>query len=412
MKTKVGSALAAILMAFGLWLYVITVISPDQTRPYYKVPVVLENMDELSEKQLMVISDPNPLVTVELAGTRSDLNKINSANLTVTADLSGITEAGEYQIGYSVTPPNDLVSGPVTVQDRDPKRISVSVAEKVTKEVPVQIIFEGSVPEGYIKGTPELDYSQIKVSGPKEVVDQIHHAAIRVDLINRTQAITQSCRYELQNDQGDPLDVRLVTTNVEQVQLKLRISAIKKVDIKVQVVDGGGATGQTSVIQVEPAQISISGSEAVLKDLNELVVGTVNLADLESTTTREFEILLPDGVTNESGVGKAKVTVSFPELKKKTLEISQIQLIHVPEGMEADVLTKKLPVTVRGPKEQIDALTASDITVQVNVSAVTGAEMIEPVITISGKYPDVGSVGKYSVSVMVAPASTQTTGDG
>ena len=35
MKSKVGSALIAIALAFGLWLYVITVISPDQTRPYY-----------------------------------------------------------------------------------------------------------------------------------------------------------------------------------------------------------------------------------------------------------------------------------------------------------------------------------------------------------------------------------------
>ena len=100
MKSKVGSALIAIALAFGLWLYVITVISPDQTRPYYKVPVVLDNMDSLAEKQLMVVSDPNPLVTVELAGTRSDLNKINSANLTVVADLGTIDGKYRWDIRY------------------------------------------------------------------------------------------------------------------------------------------------------------------------------------------------------------------------------------------------------------------------------------------------------------------------
>ena len=134
-------------------------------------------------------------------------------------------------------------------------------------------------------------------------------------------------------------------------------------------------------------------------------MGTINLAEIDSTTTKEFEILLPDGVTNESGVSKAKVTISFPELKKKTLDITNIQMLNVPEGMEADVLTQKLTVTVRGPKEQVDAITPADITAQVNLSAVTGAEMIEPVITISNKFPNVGSVGRYSVSVMVAPAA-------
>ena len=405
MKSKVGSALIAITLAFGLWLYVITVISPDQTRPYYKVPVVLDNMDSLAEKQLMVVSDPNPLVTVELAGTRSDLNKINSANLTVMADLGAINEPGEYQVGYTVSPPNELLSGAITVQGRDPKRIQVVVAEKVTKEVPVQILYEGSVPDGYIKGTPELDFTQIKISGPKEVVDQIHHAAIKVDLINRTQSISQSYRYELQNEAGDPLDVAQVTTNIEQVQLKLRISAIRKIDVAVDVVDGGGATKQTTSIKIDPAQITISGSEEVIKKLDQITVGTINLAEIDSTTTKEFEILLPDGVTNESGVSKAKVTISFPELKKKTLDITNIQMLNVPEGMEADVLTQKLTVTVRGPKEQVDAITPADITAQVNLSAVTGAEMIEPVITISDKFPNVGSVGRYSVSVMVAPAA-------
>ncbi len=406
MKNKVVSALIAVVLAFGLWLYVITVISPDQTRPYYRIPVVLDNANSLTEKQLMLVSDPNPTVTVELAGTRSDLNKINSQNLNVVADLSSIQEAGEYLVGYSITPPNDLVSGPITVQARDPKQISVVVAEKVTKEVPVQIAYEGSVPDGYIKGTPEFDYSEIKVSGPKDVVNQIDHATVKVDLINRTESIAQSYRYELQNKDGEPLDVKMVTTNVEKVRLQLRISAIKKIDLKVNVVSGGGATEQTTDLQISPSQITISGSEALLDGMKELVIGTINLADFTSSATKEFEILLPEGITNESGVNKATVTISFPMLEKKEFNVGNIQTLNVPQGMEADVLTKMLTITVRGPEEQIAELRASDITVQVNVAQVNGSEMVEPVITISDKFPDVGPVGKYSVSVTVAPPST------
>lgn len=409
MKNKVVSALIAVTLAFGLWLYVITVISPDQIRPYYKVPVVLENMNALAEKQLMLVSDPNPVVTVELAGSRSDLNKINSANLTVVADLGSIHEAGEYLVGYSVTPPNDLISGQIAVQDRDPKQIAVTVAQKVSKEVPVQITFEGNVPEGYIKGTPELDNPNIKISGPKEVVDQIHHAGIKVDLINRTDSIAQDYRYELQNADSEPLDVQLVTTNVEKVRLQLRISAIKKVDLDVEVINGGGATRESSTIEIEPKQISIAGSEAVLENLDKVVLGTINLAEYDSSAQKEFEILLPEGIVNESGVSRATVKISFPQLKKKTFNISNIQAINVPEGMEADILTKKLPITIRGPEDQINALQVSDITVQVNLAAVNGAETIEPVITISTQYPDLGPVGKYSVSVMVAVPVTQST---
>ena len=86
-----------------------------------------------------------------------------------------------------------------------------------------------------------------------------------------------------------------VTTNIEQVQLKLRISAIRKIDVAVDVVDGGGATKQTTSIKIDPAQITISGSEEVIKKLDQITVGTINLAEIDSTTTKEFEILLPDG---------------------------------------------------------------------------------------------------------------------
>ena len=41
MKNRFGSILLSIVIAFGLWLYVITYVSPNSEETYYNIPVVL-----------------------------------------------------------------------------------------------------------------------------------------------------------------------------------------------------------------------------------------------------------------------------------------------------------------------------------------------------------------------------------
>ena len=43
MKSKVLYALLALVISFGMWLYVMTTEDPDLSETYYNIPVVLEN---------------------------------------------------------------------------------------------------------------------------------------------------------------------------------------------------------------------------------------------------------------------------------------------------------------------------------------------------------------------------------
>ena len=50
MKSKVTSVLLSLLIAFGLWLYVVTNVSQEADVTIYNVPVVLEGETLLNEK--------------------------------------------------------------------------------------------------------------------------------------------------------------------------------------------------------------------------------------------------------------------------------------------------------------------------------------------------------------------------
>lgn len=406
-NNRIGTILLSLVVAFGLWLYVITVVSTEQERPYNNVPVVLEGESVLRERNLMIVSDTDLTVRVELKGSRKNLNDLNSGNLTLTADLTGIYEAGEYQLGYSVQTPSNIPAGSVTVMNKEPGTVTVVVAERISRSIPVYVEYIGDTADGFIADKPqaELDYQEVTITGPRETVELIARAYIQVDCTDRTETITESYRFSLQDAEGNPVDAAMITTNIEQVKVKVPVFQTKRVNLVLTVNPGGGATEETSSIVIEPAYIDVSGSESALKDLEQIVLGTLNLADIADDLEKTYAITMPEGVTNLSNIEEAAVTVSFPELTKKEFTITNIKTVNVPEGMVPDLLTKQMTIVVRGPKALMNKLTAEDIFVEVDLTGVENTAAVEAKITFSGEFEGVGAVGKYSVNVKVEAAA-------
>lgn len=406
-KNKFSSLILAFAIATGLWMYVTTYVSTEYTQTLYNIPVALEGKAILTDRQLMLLSAEDYQVNIKVSGSRQDVSKINSGNIQLVADLSGIYDAGEHHLTYSIIYPGDVPTGAVSAQ-KDPDRVSVVVAKKKTKQIPVWVLYDGDVPADYIKdiSAVELDYDYVEISGPEEVVDQIDHATITVDCKGRTETIYESYRYELQDLNNEPVDAGWITTNVSEVKVYLPVAMVKKIPLALTVVDGGGATESTSKIVIDPAQISVSGSEAALDGLDELNLGTIDLAQVTEDTVMEYAISLPEGITNVSNLPTAVVNISFPGLATKEFTITEFQQVNLAPGMAWEPLTKQLTIKVRGLKAEVQRLNAADIIVQVDLSGVENTSAVEPTIIFPKSYTSLGELGSYSVSVQVMSEGT------
>ena len=89
MKNKILYLLLSVVIAFGLWGYVITTVSPEWEETYYDIPVALKNEKVLHENGLMLNEKETPTVTLRLKGNRSDLINLNKSDITLVADLVG-----------------------------------------------------------------------------------------------------------------------------------------------------------------------------------------------------------------------------------------------------------------------------------------------------------------------------------
>lgn len=422
MKNKALMMLLSLIIAFGLWLYVVNFISKESDETFNNIPVVFIGERVLVEDRgLMITSGRNATVSLQVKGNRSDLLKLNSSNIVVEVDLTRIYEASDQaqNLTYDIRFPGDVPDSAVSVESRNPDTISLMVEEKIYKNVLVEIDDGGTnAPDGYIADKEEAvlssgndQISTVQISGPKSIMDQIEKAVIRVDLSERTESISETFRYTLCNAQNEPVDLKeLVTANIGEIRLDMKIQRVKEIPLVLTVVDGGGATQKTTSIEIEPRSIKVSGSDQVLEKLTEIELGTIELGEILGDTTLTFPIALPDNVTNIPGVTEATVKVSFPDLRKKDLKIRNFQAINVPEGLEHEILTQELTVTVRGPAALVQKMTENDVTVTVDFSTMAiGTATVKAKVTIAEGYAGVGELGNYSVSVTLREVVEETT---
>ena len=407
MKRKIGSVVLSVACAFALWLYVITAVSPGSTDTYYNIPIVWEGESVLNERGLMVTAVSSNTVNLRLSGNRSDLSKVNSGNITIKADLSKIYEPGtQIPLTYtSPTFPGDVASNAFVIESKEPDSIYITVVKRVSKSVPVEVVWVGTTAEGFMidRENKTLDHPEVTVTGPESVVNTIAKATITVDLDGRRESISESYNYTLCDEQGEPVDAKLITTDVEQVRLDVTIRAVKDLRLTYTLNPGGGANAENTTVKLSAETIRVSGSEAALENLGDtLSIGSINLADMTRDTTLTFGVALPEGITNLTGVNEVTAEVTFHGLATKEMTVAQIEAVNVPEGLEVELITEKLTVTLRGPTEQISKVTPEDVTA---IADFTGAEVgtstFKTSLRLAEGFENLGTLKTESVSAKI-----------
>ncbi len=406
MKSKFLTMLLSLAIAFGLWMYVVTVVSPESEGYYYGVPVVFDGLSQLESRDLMITSGKDVTVDLKLLGNRTDLNKLDKTNITILANLSQITTPGEHNVRYDISYPSS--AGAIDVLEQSPQYITIQVSQRIRKEVPVRISYTGTLPEDFVADVQNavLDHTTVTVSGPQEVVDQIEYASITVNLEGRMDTIVETCRHTLCDGGGNPIeDVSAVTVNVSDIRLTVRVWQIKELPLDILVENGGGLTSEMVTLTPDNTSILVSGNRADLEKLDRIVLGTVYLGELaEHTTELRFDVVLPEGITNESGITQVVVQVQMPQMETKAFRLTDFQVVGVPDGLYVQIITQVIMVKVRGPVELLSQLTPDMIVATVDC---TNQELVKNsynnmwlTIRIDGM-EGVGSVGEYTVRAYV-----------
>ena len=402
MKSKISSLLLAFVVSFALWIYVITVVSPDSDATINGIAVELQGENVLQERGLMIVSNETPTVSLQLNGNRSDLNKLNKSNISVVVDVTKIDAAGVKNASYDVRYPGDIPDNAITILSQDPGTVRLRVEERIAKEVPVVVKFQGQVSENYLQKKESVDYPTIPIVGAKSVVDTITQAVVNVDVTDQKATFqTDELEYDLCDKDGNKVESDLLTVDITRVRVTVPIVFVKEVNIEATVSAGNGASEKNITIETFPKSIQVSGPESILSSLNALtLVDIVDLSeyvDQDMVVTKPIEFVLPPQVINETTEGNtATVKILFTDVTTAEIKIPTKDLEDwgsLAKGYDVEPVDKEITVKIRGSKDIVEKITAEDFVATISKNNINKkTEMLAMSITFAGDYANVAEI--------------------
>ena len=409
-ESKTFYIIISLIAAFVLWLYVSNEANPDTTGTVRGIRLTISGLERLEERGLMISEGADQQVTLSLQGKRDALLRVNNSNITVTVDVSNITEPGTVDLDYRISYPLSALGETITERDKRPERITLTISRQTEKPVEVRLDFTGSVGEDYQLGESSLAPQTITVRGREEVVNQISHALVTVSVQGMTETYSQETPFTLIGFNGEPLSAELaaeVETEETTILTTLPVVKLKEVPLTVELIPGGGAAAEDAQVHIEPESIMVSGDPDDLEGLKEIKLDPIELYNVyNKTNTLTRTINLAPELTNVSGLTEAEVTVTLPDLVIRAVEVNNIEIINVPEPYMAEKVTLTSTIQIRGTQEAVDAILPSQLRIVADlkdINVILGGQTV-PVKVYLASSGDVGVVGNYNISITVAMA--------
>ncbi|MBO5341000.1 MAG: hypothetical protein J6A62_08395 [Oscillospiraceae bacterium] len=392
--------LISILIASTIWMYVRVGEDPELENRVRDIPVTVSGDRVLENQGLMVDSLSHECVTLVWKGRWNDVSRLGNDNVSVSVDVSRITEPGTYELEYTINFPPAVPQSAVSLQTSYPEQITVTVSKIYSKTFDIHPVFKGSVAAGYQAGQFILDPETVLVSGTQEKVDSINEVQVILDQKDLKSSFSGDLPLVLVDERGRQIEHAGLRFSAETVYTYLPIVVMKEIPLDIDIITGGGATDKNIEYKITPKTITVSGPEEEMAHLDKLTLGSIDLAQVMGSYTHEYPVFVPADMENVSGISKATVEITVKDLNTKTVEVENIELANVPKGYKAALVTQALTIVLRGTPESLDKVQTSQIRVVADLAelSATGSYNV-PVKVYLYADSGVGVIGQNNVVV-------------
>lgn len=407
--SKTFWVIISFLASITLWAYVSNQYTTTITKTLTNVEVVFTGVDTLAEEQGLGISNISAdTVSITIRGSRRTIGTLDSSDVKAVLDVSAISGIGKNSWSYTLTYPSDMNTNSITYISRTPETVSFTVSQIVTRAIPVEAEFTGSLQEGYYAADIITDPQTVSVTGPQAYLDTIARAYVPVTGEDVSATVTSNFEYILQDEAGNECKTDNLTLEQETVGITMPVYPTKTVPLSVMIIPGGGATADNCSIEISPKTVVVAGTQQNLGQLSTVSIGEVNLSDFDTSKVYTFDIALGNGLILVGDNAKATVMVTVNGLETQKMDVTNINFINVPDGYSVSTSTKSINVTLRGSAEALAGVTASDIVATIDMAnynldeTESGSEINATATFVINNHTDVGAVGVYSIPVVVS----------
>ena len=368
-------AIASLALAFLLWAWVTTQRDPPETRVFAELTLTDPTLPEPLQ-----IAGELPTVTIEVLGPRSVMDRVSRAGLRPTLDVSQITEPGTYNAQIDV----DLPAA-ARVTNITPSRVALVVDETGSRTIHLDVQPAPLDDPTRRVGEIEPAVSEVTVSGPRRLVDNVARVILPVDIGDRTDDFTTDFVPVALDGSGQPIP--------EVTILPGRVSTAVEVDqrgrsvpVLVQTI-GNPAQGYEIVGSVaNPATVLLDGPDEALANILSVVTAPIDVEGATDTVNVRTALqALPEGVRVVNPPDGSVVGVIQIRRRGVTQLLSDlpVTVTNVPSGFTATVEPAAVGVVVFASEDTMASLSGSDMSTSVSAAGLgAGRHQLRPSVTV------------------------------
>lgn len=380
LSQNLGYKLLSVVLAMLMWSYVIT-SNPTITRDKWvnNVEISLTGQSTLRDRGFAISTDTSALenARVKVEVSQASYSRVYDGNVRVELDVSGIRKNGKQQV---------KLTG-VTTYGRAvqviPESVELDVEMLDQRYVPVNVELVGNKAQGKWYNVSRLNPSQITVSGPASLVQQVASAQVNMEVTPNTTSVVRAERFVLLDASGNEMDSESLACSTNSINVGMDIYPTKKLNVSTdiaKVISGEPAEGyHVEKIEVQPESIEVAAEQSLLDQLVELVPESIDVTGLtQSFSTRVSVSKLRDVKNLSSNQLNVTVHIAEENVSKRFSNVPRT-VVGLGEGLKARVEKTKLTVMVSGPYSVVQNLSRGDLIASVDVSGLKKGQYQLPV---------------------------------
>lgn len=397
-------------IAFITWFVISITMYSDTVQTVNSVPILIDVTGTSAEaNDLSVISQDVETVKVKLTTDRTQLNSITNENLVATAQVENVTQAGVYQLRLELSTTDGTPLDSSDVNSIDPSYVTVKFDKYVTRDVPITVDAPNiTAKDGYImdETSPEATPSTISITGPQTQVDSIAELRVTIDETKSldnyyTYHSTNPEDWKVYDENGSEINFDGLTYDLKDIQVDFKAYMTKNLKLTYTVTNAP-SSDFTPSFTLSTSEILVASSDSSLETTEELLIGKIDMREVDENYSKEFSIELPSSYRNLSGIDTVTVSLDSDDyVSREYTNLTNFSLVNVPSSYDVEVVSESLTVELIAPSYVIDEVTQDDFVLSVdlsNVQVTSGLFNAQVAIQLPD-YPNAWCVGKYSVAL-------------
>lgn len=360
LKNNSKIKIISLLSAMVLWMYVMAIVDPEETKLFENIPVTITNKNELNERDLVIYPEQDLTTNIYVTGKLSNLKKVTKDDINVYGQINNPLE-GNNEIYLKVS-----TSQRVNYDFKNPVMI-VTLEKIISEDKSIKVDITGSGKNNVDNIMLQDNIDKVSISGPRSLVNKVKRVVGTVKVSGESNNFSQSIKLEPVDANGKVVEG--IELEKDSVNVNIILLAQKTVPITLKLSDNSESGVNYTMSQ---NTVTIKGKKDIVDSINNIETQPVKLSEILPGTSKDIYLQVPSGITIETKYITINKNSEENTLEEYTYTAKDIEIRNNTENIDKSKI--KIPNSINVSIEYLQSegsINKDDIKLYIDLNEVS-----------------------------------------